>query len=136
MFGQWRRTLLSRFADRGDLGKVKVYQQYWAEFPEQDIMELFELLEVEYQLSPGLLRPADRLNKLLEPVATVNPLKWLVYRARTEDSTTELNYRLGKRQQRYGTQRAWQQAGIATLDDLVRAWCGQLPGSQAGEAGQ
>jgi hypothetical protein len=136
MFGQWRRNLLSRFGDREDVGKAKAYQHYWAELPEQDVMELFELLEMEYQLPPGLLRPGDNLNKLLEPVATANPLKWLLYRARTEDRTAEINYRLSKRQQRQGTHQAWQQAGIATVDDLVRAWCGQLPGSQTGKAGR
>lgn len=136
MFSQWRRSLLSRFADREDLGKTKAYQEYWAAFPEQEVMELFELLEMEYQLPPGLLRPEDKLNKLLEPVTTVNPLKWLLYRARTEDRTAEINYRLSKRQERQGTHRAWQQAGIATVDDLVRAWCGQLPGSQQGQAGR
>jgi hypothetical protein len=110
-----------------------VHYEYWAELPEHDVMELFELLETEYQLAPGLLRPPDRLDKLFEPVTTKNPLKWLVYRARTEDSATELNYRLGKRQQRYKTRQAWQQAGIATVDDLVRAWCGRAPGDKAGE---
>src|SRR5215467_2244171 len=112
MFRHWRESLLSGFADREDVGKASAYRQYWAQLPEQDVMELFELLQMEYQLPPGLLRPTDKVEKLLIPVTTANPLKWLVYRARTEDRITEINYRLGKRQQRRGTQRAWQETGI------------------------
>ena len=136
MFSQWRQTLLGRFADREDLGKTRAYEQYWAEFPRQDVLELFELLEVEYQTPPGLLRPADNLSKLLDPIATSNLFKWLLYRTRTEDRIAEINYRLGKRQERYGTRQAWQKAGISTVDDFVRAWCGQPPGSRPGEAGR
>lgn len=38
-------------------------------------MEFFELTEIEYQLSPGLLRPDDDVNKLLEPIRPVSFLK-------------------------------------------------------------
>lgn len=127
MFSQWRRTLLGRLADREDLGKTKAYQQYWAGLPERDVMELFELLETEYQVPPGLLRPEDDVNKLLGPVRTRNPFRWLFYRARTEDRIAEINYQLGKRQRQRGTQKAWEQARIVTVGDLMRAWCGQPP---------
>jgi hypothetical protein len=127
MFGQWRRGLRIRFADREDLGKTGVYRQYWSEFPERAVMELFELIEMEYELPPGLLRPNDSVAKLVDPVKTANPFKWLFYQGRTEDRTSEINYQLGKRQWQSGTQKAWEHSKIRTVNDLIRAWCGVLP---------
>jgi hypothetical protein len=136
MFGQWRRVLHSRFADREDLGKTRVYRQYWSEFSEQAVMELFELIGTEYKLPPGLLRPNDPMTKLIDPVKTANFFKWLVYKARTEDRNSELNYQLSKRQRQYGTQKSWEQARILTVNDLIRAWCGQLPATASADSSQ
>ena len=80
------------------------------------------MLEVEFSLPPGLLRPQDDLNMLFESVETKNPFKWLVYRTRAEDGKSEVNSQLFKRMERYGTVGTWSQ--ITTVDDLVRAWCG------------
>ena len=118
---------MKRFADREDLGQAEVYQQYWSDYPEQDVKELLELIHREYQLPPGLLRPDDHLDKLLAPVKTSNPLKWLVYRLRAEDRRSELNFQLSKRQRQHGTEKAWQLKAIVTMNDLMLAWCGRLP---------
>jgi hypothetical protein len=120
-------NIRSRFADREDLGKTRVRQQYWPELPEQDVMELFDVIQLNFQLLPGLLRPDDLVDKLAAPVKTANPLKWLVCRARTEDSLSELDYHLGKRLRQHGTQKAWEHTKIVTVNDLARAWCGKLP---------
>ncbi|CBK41022.1 protein of unknown function [Nitrospira defluvii] len=127
MFGQWHDTIRSRFGNREKLEPQAAYEAFWSEFPQQAVMELFQLIEIEYQLSPGLLRPNDTVNKLLESIKPVNFLKWLFYQAHTEDSESELRYQLGKREQQHGTQDAWERAKIRTIEDLMRAWSGQLP---------
>ena len=127
MFGQWYKTIRERFADRENLGEAGVYEQYWAEFPEHLVMEFFELIEVEYQLPPGLLRPDDRVTKLLDPVKPTNSLKWLFYQTHTEDSASELSFQLGKRERAYGIQDAWNTSEIVSVNDALRAWCGQFP---------
>lgn len=127
MFGQWRSCIRSRFSNREKLEPQAAYEAFWSGFPKQAVMELFQLIETEYQLSPGLLRPDDDVNKFLEPIKPVNFLKWLFYQAHTEDSASELSYQLGKREQQHGTQDAWKRTNITTIDDLMRAWSGQLP---------
>ena|SRR2546427_12255190 len=123
MPGKWVASLLQRFAGREDLGKRGVYQHYWSAMPEQAIMELFDFIELEYKLPAGLLRPEDGLTKLLEPVATRNPFRWLVYQLRSGDRQSELNRQVAKRMRGYSNLGTW--TDIATMDDLVRAWCGQ-----------
>ena len=125
MANHWRSEILRRFGDREDIGKREVYQQYWSEMPEQAIMELFELIAIEYKLPAGLLRADDSLDKLLAPVRTRNPLKWLVYQLRAGDRQSELNRELTNRMKQDGTLGKWEK--IDTIDDLVRAWCGRLP---------
>lgn len=120
---KWVATLLQRFADREDLGKRGVYQCYWSEMPEPAVMELFDFVELEYNLPAGLLRPEDALAKLLEPVPTRNPFRWLVYQLRSGDRQSELDRQLAKRMRAFGTLGTW--TNIETVDDLVRAWCGR-----------
>ncbi|SRR2546426_971021 len=125
MSSQWQAEILKRFADREDIGKSAVYQGYWSEMPEQAVMELFQLIEVEYKLPAGLLRPNDSLSKLLEPIKTGNPFKWLVYQLRASDRQSELNDELAKRMQEHDSSGSREE--IRTIDDLVRAWCGCSP---------
>jgi hypothetical protein len=127
MFKQWRQGIRGRFSDRDDLERQVVYEWYWSDLSKPAVTELFDLIETEYQHSPGLLRPEDATSKLLEPIKPVHWLKWIFYQAHTEDSASELSYQLGKRQHLHGTHYAWQRMGVVTIDDLVRAWCGQLP---------
>lgn len=125
MLEKWKKQFLARFGSREDLGKQRVYQQYWSRLPEQSVMELFQLLEVEFSLPPGLLRPQDDLDLLFESVETKNPFKWLVYRTRAEDGKSEVNSQLFKRMERDGTVGAWDR--IKSVDDLLNAWCGLKP---------
>ena len=113
-----------RFPHREDLGRDGVYNLYWAPggLPREDVMALLELIEEEYFISAGILRPDDSLEKLLPPVRTRNPLRWWACEPRLEDATSEVDYRLAKRIK----------AGVAleprgplkTINDLVYAWCG------------
>jgi hypothetical protein len=123
----WRATFLGRFAGRPDIGKEELYEHYWkqAGLPKRDVFECLDLIETEYELPGGLLRPEDKLEKLFEPVATKNPWHWLVYHTRAGDRYNEINHELGKRMRRHGTLGVWKH--IDTIDDLMRAWCGQKP---------
>jgi hypothetical protein len=122
-----KKALRARFADREDLGKYEFYEQYYSatDLPKDDLLELLELIEFEYDLSPGLLRPEDNLSKLVEAVPTKNPWRWLVYQTAAGDRQSELSYQLDKRMRQSGTLEKWTR--IETVDDLVRAWCGQSP---------
>ena len=128
----WREDILRRFAGREDLSKDELYARYFEKcgFPKGDVLECLNLIEFEYQISSGILRPEDKLEKLFEPVATKNPWRWLVYRTHEGDSETEINYELGKRMRRFGTVQAWshvKQFSSLTICDLIKAWCGRTP---------
>jgi hypothetical protein len=120
-------TRLLRFADRDDIGKEGFYQRYYSarDLGSEAVFELLELIEFEYDLSAGLLRPEDSLSKLVEPIATRNPWRWLVYQTAAGDRQNELSYQLTKRMRNHGTLKSW--VRIETVDDLVCAWCGLSP---------
>jgi hypothetical protein len=126
-FNHWQASVLSRFADRNDIGKRGLYERYFSDLPEPAVLECLALLEEEYSLPAGLLRPEDQLAKIFEPIPASNPWRWLVYRSREEDRQSEINYQLAKRQDRYKTRELWVLKGVNTLNDLIRAWCGQKP---------
>lgn len=121
----WRQVILDRFSDRPDIGIEGVKTQYWPSVPDEAMTTLFELLEAESGVSPGLLRPTDPVLKLFNRPETRNPFKWLVFETRSDDRKSEINYRLRQRMEKFGTIDKW--ASIETIDDLVKAWSGQLP---------
>jgi hypothetical protein len=126
---EWTAGVRARFVDREVLDREAAYRECWDAFPRAAVDELFDLVQVEYGLEPGLLRPADPLRLLLEPVPTKNPLKWLVFQAKTEDRQSELDHRLTRRLQRAG--RKVVPGEIVTLDDYLRAWC-SVPADDGG----
>lgn len=79
-----------------------MYKRYFADLPKEDVLECLELIEFEYELPAGLLRPADRLEKLFEPVASKNWWRSLVYQIRAGDRENELTLQLSKRMRRHG----------------------------------
>lgn len=123
----WRAALLRRFADRNDIGKEEFYRRYYAAsgLSPNDVLECLNLVELEYDFPAGFLRPEDKLTRLFAPVKTNNPWRWLVYQVKEGDSQSEIEYELAKRQRRHGTLGTW--ARLETVDDLIRAWCGQKP---------
>jgi hypothetical protein len=128
----WRQELLQRFHGRENLSKDELYTRYFekARLPKDEVLECLKLLEFEYDIPSGLLRPEDKLEKLFNPVPAKNPWRWLVYRTREGDSQTEINYELGKRMRRAGTIQSWSHIknfGDITFFDLIRAWCGKTP---------
>src|SRR6266550_3807656 len=100
-----KSALLARFADREDIGKVGFYDRYYSSsgLSKEALLELLELIEFEYDVSAGLLRPDDNLSKLVEAVPTKNPWRWLVYHTAAGDRQSELSYQLDKRMRQYGT---------------------------------
>ena len=123
---QWHTVFLSRFADRVDIGKDRLYDQYFSHLPMKDVLEFLDLIEFEYEIPAGLLRPEDKVRKLFEPVKPRNPLQWLVYEVREGDSQIEITNELVKREKRHGTYEKWK---IETIDDLIHCWCGKQPRS-------
>jgi hypothetical protein len=119
----WQKAIQKRFKDREDLGRARLGADYWPDLPQQPLEELFDFLELEYSLPPGLLRPEDPLAKLFARVHTRNPLRWMVYQVRSGDIQSELGRQLGERLDQHGTRHEWSR--LDTLDDLARAWCGQ-----------
>ena len=124
---RWHDRLLQRFTDRIDLGKDRLYDEYFAKqlLPKEQVLNCLSLLESEYQISAGLLRPKDSLEILFNRVPAKSPLLWLVYRTREDDSRSEINYQLGKRIRKYRLD--VQSSQIRTLEDLVKVWCGKSP---------
>ena len=127
---RWQDVIRSRFGEREDLGADELYEQYWAVtgLPKAKVLECLELIETEYQLAAGILRPEDSLDLLFDAVSTRNPLKWFLSQPAIEDRASEINHQLAKRMEESGTLGTWR--SIETVDDLIRAWCGQKQPSQ------
>lgn len=124
---KWTNEMRSRFSDRELLSRDKCIELYFEPLgvPREMALECLKLLEFEFEVPIGLLRPADKLSELFRPVKTMNPWKWLFYRTREEDSQSELNYQLSKRLRQLGTFELWE--NIETIEEFVRAWCGEKP---------
>lgn len=119
---RWSREFLGRFSDREDLGSEGVWTAFWRDLPRESVFELFRLVELEFGLGCGLLRPNDPLSKFSDPLKTRNPFTIPLLEGRRQDAYLELGYQLGKRLDRFGTRESWPE--IRTTDHLVRAWCG------------
>lgn len=119
----------SRFDNRELLGRDECYHLYFEPLglTKEKVLECLELIEFEFEVPVGLLRPADKLSLLFAPVPTRNPFKELFYRMREEDSQSELNYQCSKRLREYGTLDLWKDIEIETIERFLRAWCGEHP---------
>jgi hypothetical protein len=117
--------ILKRFSDRPDISPDETFRSYWSELPREEVQQLFDLIAIEFGVSGGLLRPDDSLDKLVEPLATKNPLLWFAYQGAAGDKQNELSYELDKRLKKFGTKAEW--PSISTIDELMRAWGGLRP---------
>lgn len=128
----WISAILARFEGRENLEKDELYARYFKhlELPRNEVFDCLTLIESEYDFPVGVVRPEDKLEMLFKPVSASTPWRWLVYRGREEDRETELNYQLGNRMRRHGTQGSWdhvKEFGDLTFGDLLKAWCGRVP---------
>lgn len=126
---KWTNVMRSRFGNRDLLSRDQCYEVYFEPLglPKEKVLECLELIEFEFEVPIGLLRPTDKLSMLFTQVPTKNPWKWLVYRTREGDSQSELNYQTSKRLRQYGTLDLWENTEIKAVEDLLRAWCGKHP---------
>lgn len=117
----WREWIQERFGDRAVLRRDEAKRALWSDLPEAELEEFFELIEAEYGLDAGLLRPEDNLDRLTAPIKTKNPLRWYLVEPRIEDAASELNYQLGNRARKAGLNDC---PTVSTLGEYVRVWCG------------
>jgi hypothetical protein len=129
MSNNWRHEILSRFGERKDLGKTGLYDQYFRAtgLLQEDVFQCLDLIEEELRIPPGILRPSDSLDLLFEPVSSRNPFRWMEYQVKAGDAQGAISGELSNRLRDYGTFDDW--TTIDTVNDLVRAWCGQKPSS-------
>ena len=118
----WRKAVEARLGDRVDVGKDGL-RRFWSDLPERDVMAALELVEIEVDVRPGLLRPDDRLHDLFEAPPTRNPFRWLEFQTHSSDGMLELSYQLNKRLRANGRLDEWGD-NVYTVDEFVRAWCG------------
>lgn len=128
----WEQEIQQRFDGRENLSNDELYARHFEKpaLSRDEVFECLKLLEFEYKVPAGLLRPEDKLEKFFNPVAARNPWQWLVQRTREGDSETEINYELGKRMRRSGTVQSWshiEKFGDLTISDFIRAWWGLGP---------
>jgi len=120
----WREWLQERFGDRAALPREEAVRQFWFDLPPEDLAEFFELIEIEYGLDVGLLRPDDNLARFTTPIRTNNPLRWWAVEAALEDRASELNYQIVQRADQFGLA---QYLPVHTVGQYVRVWCGRVP---------
>lgn len=131
LFTSWRKRLREeRFGDRDELSKEELFRRFWADqdLPEEEVREVFELIEFEYGIPAGILRPDDELAKLFVPLSTWNPIAWLNYQQIFGDRHDSLDTSIAEKLKQHDLVDEWGDA-IYTVDDYVRAWCGQPPES-------
>jgi len=97
---------------------------FWFDMPPEELADFFELIETEYGLDVGLLRPEDNLARFTTPIRTKNPLRWWAVEVGLEDSASELNYQIVQRADQFGLA---QYLPVHTVGAYVRVWCGRVP---------
>jgi hypothetical protein len=121
----WQSALLKAFSGREPLSSEEMWRSYWPDLDREAVEDLLSLISAEYQISPRVLRPSDRLETFFRTPTTANPFKWLVWETRSSDRKSEINMQLHRKQKHHSTAGMW--SNIDTVDDLVRVWCGCLP---------
>lgn len=123
----WTAAIRERFSDREDVGKAQAYERFFARsnLSKQAVYEVLELLESEYGVPAGVLRPSDRLDKLMMPVRPANFWQWAVYQVKQGDRHFALQEALTKRLKHFGTVEVWRD--VSTLAEYISAWDGRAP---------
>lgn len=119
------KALLERFQGRDDLGKIGLYETFFRSlgYPESDVLECLDEVELGFGIPPGVLRPEDPMRLLSERVHANNPIEWFWWVGDNEFGSDGLFEELQIRLVKHGTQKEWKL--IETFGDLVRAWCGE-----------
>lgn len=120
----WGKAIGTRFANRNTMTPLELYGEFWSDLPQKEVLAALRTIEEECEVTVGLMRPTDTMATLSEPPATKNPLLWMEYQVHGGDLEFELARQLTKRLRKYGRMKEWRN-GVLTLDDFVRAWCGE-----------
>lgn len=115
--------LRRRLPERAVLNHAHLIAQFWPALPESDLRALFALVEQEFTIPAGMLRPNDDLDQLLAPLSIRRPLWWFRVEPALEDATSELSYQLARRLKASG-HTVPKDFRVRTFNDLVLAWCG------------
>jgi hypothetical protein len=115
-------VLLGRLSGRTELSREAALAKLGEGLPGHEVGELARLLEEEFGIPLGLLRPQDSLVALWAPVCIRQPLKWLWAQSALEDAVSEVNHQLQVRRQAKG-----QSSGprLSSVRELFIAWCEQ-----------
>jgi hypothetical protein len=124
MGSYWREWLNERFGNRPALPRDEAVRRYWSDVPPQHLADFFEMIETEYGLDVGLLRPDDNLDLFTAPIKTKNPLRWFAVEPGLEDRASELNYQIVQRADEFGLA---QYLPVRTIGEYVRVWSGFVP---------
>jgi hypothetical protein len=117
-----QRIIRARFPVRESLSKVQLAQDCFSQHDVTEVLALFDLIEFEFLIDVGFLRPEDRLDVLFSPVPTRNPLAWAQFRMRETDGVHEISVEVAKKRHKRRLP-ARPINPIETLGDLVAAWC-------------
>jgi hypothetical protein len=71
------KRLLLRLGDRAEIAREEATRGLGKGLPPDQVTELVILLEAEFGVSIGLLRPEASLQRLFAPVDIGNPLTWV-----------------------------------------------------------
>jgi hypothetical protein len=123
----WKNAVEARFGGREELSKDRL-AQLWPYLPHEEVVEALQTIEsgfIEFRV--GILRPGDALSLLFTPPPQTKKF-WQYWSAevRSGDADFEISTKLNKRLKTFGTTKEWKRR-ILTVDDFVRAWCGQRP---------
>ncbi|HET7463413.1 MAG TPA: hypothetical protein VFJ82_19330 [Longimicrobium sp.] len=116
----WQTAIRERFSDRPLLEADAAVEQFWPGYPRECVDELFTLIETEFGIPIGLIRPEDLLSIVFEPVHSRNPLKWFHIQFNMMEARGEVELQLAERLRRRGTRAG----NLRTFRELVEAWCG------------
>jgi hypothetical protein len=86
-----RQEIMARFPVRDTLEKSELIRRFFPENNEGEVLELLELVEREFRIDVGFLRPDDSLYALFAPIPTRNPLWWMLFRMWESDGVTEIS---------------------------------------------
>jgi len=115
-----------RFPVRENLEKSELARRCFSEHDGAEALELFALVEREFRIDVGFLRPDDSLHALFSPVPARNPLTWIRFRALESIGVTEISTEVASKRRERGLP-SEPPEGIRSFGDLVRAWCERGP---------
>jgi len=120
-------AMQNRFRGRENLERKHLFDSHFSSLGvgAADLNELLDILEIEFRVPAGMLRPEDSLDLLFEVVPAQNILRSIEYRTRAGDGKSELNHLLYKRLEQRGLLTQW--VAIETIGDLALAWSGLPP---------